>query len=628
MKKLFIATISVYLIIKLISSCAMRELYEDSLNEAIKDSAELNIPVRIEPFNLDIIPPSLGVQFYRNGIVFLSESKNEEKISSGHVSFGTAQAYYAPFGDSTLGQHINFSPKAPFPYPCEALSFSNDFGTMYFTKISEKDNREKIFRAENFMIGENKQVWTFSTEPVEFCKEGSIYSHPSISVDGNILIFSSDMPGFSGGMDLFFSRQENMKWSEPENLGKFINTAGNEIFPVLDRDNNLFFSSNGLPGFGGYDIFICKYNGKGWDIPVKITKFINTKNDEFAFTIDRNSGKSAFFTSRKTSKSAEPQLYKISFNKNLPDIDKKDLSEILYDMSVPEIDSSEIKLMAKKLEAEKMRSDSIEAARIEAEKINAAKTKSDSLEAAKLEAKRLEEERLRTAKTKADSLKVVKQMAERLKAERLQAEKMKADSITTAKIEAERLKTERLKAEKLKADSIAAIKLTAQKLEAERIKAANKRKADSLETERLKADRLKAEKLSVEKVKADSLTAARQAAEKLKAERLRVEKVKADSIEAARIAALKKESKDIIVYKVQILSTVKPKGNFDVTIDGAKYTAYQYFYLNEYRYVIAEFSSVDRARDLQFKARKSGWPQAFVAAFKNNVRSTDPALFK
>jgi hypothetical protein len=675
MKKIFIATISVYLVIRLISSCAMRELYDDSLYETLNDTADFNIPISITYLPLDILPPSLGVQFYRDGIVFLSDSKNEENISSGHVSFGTVQAYYAPFGDSTLGQHINFSPKAPFSYPCDALSFSNDFGTMYFTKPSEKDNREKIFLAENFMIGELKQVWTYSTEPLEFCKEGSIYSHPSISVDGKILIFSSDMPGFAGGMDLFFSRQENMRWAEPENLGKFINTTGNEIFPILDRDNNLFFSSDGLPGFGGYDIFICKYNGKGWDFPVKITKLINTKNDEFAFTIDRNSGKSAFFTSRKTSKNAELQLYKISLNQNIPKVNNKDLSELLYGMSV---DSGEIKLMAKKLEAEKMRADSIEAARIEAEKLKAAKAKADSLGAVKLEARRLEEERLRAAKTKADSLEVVKQMAERLKAERLRAEKLKADSISAAKLTAERLKTEKLKADKIRSDSIAAAKLTAQRLEAERLRAAKiksdsieaarlraekleaerlkaaRTKADSLEAARLKAERLKSDSLtavkmkaeSIEaarrnterleaerikaanKLKADSIQAARLAAQKLEAERIRAARLRADSLEAERLKAARLANPDIITYKVQFISTVKPKGKFRITVDGVVYDANEYFYLKEYRYTIGEFATLDPAKDLQFGCRRSGYPQAFVVAFKNGERSLDMGLFK
>jgi hypothetical protein len=709
MNKLFIATISAYLILWFMSSCATKGLYEDSLN---KDSRSgnimftdgLNNPIKIEPYPIDIIPPSLGVKFYRDGIVFLSESKNEGKMPSGYLSFGIAQAYYAPIEDTTLGQRIIFSPKVPFPYPCDALSFSNNFGTMYFTKQSEKDKREKIFRAELFIINEDKQDWTFDTEPLEFCKEGSIYSHPSISVDGSMMIFSSNNPGSSGGMDLFITRNENMKWSEPKNLGKIINTAGNEIFPALDINNNLFFSSDGLPGYGGYDIFICKYNGKGWNSPVKMTKSINSKNDEFAFTIDCKSGKSAFFTSRKTSKNAEPQLYRISLNEKLPVIENKDLSALLYDVSVSELDPSELKLMAQRLEEERMRADSIETARVEAERIKTATARADSIANAKLNAQRIAAARVNAAKMKADSITASKQMSERLKAERLRVEKLRADSISAAKLAAERIKTDKLKADKIRSDSIAASKLTAQRLEAERLRAAKiksdsivaarlraekleaerlkaaRTKADSLEASRIKAERIKADSLAVVKMKAESIEAARRNAERLESERIkavnklkddsiqavrlaaqkleaerikaanklradsiaaakltagrieaariRAERLRADSLEAARLEAARKANPDIITYKVQFISTVKPKGKFKITVDGVVYNANEYFYLNEYRYTIGEFTTLDPAKYLQYGCRRSGYPQAFVVAFRNGVRTLDMELFK
>ena len=729
MKKIFIFTISVYLIFRLITSCATKELYEDGSYETT-NNLNLDNPLIINEFPLDIIPPSLGIQFYRDGIVFLSYSKNEEKIPSGHVSFGQAQAYYAPFGDSTLGQHINFSPKAPFLYPCDAVSFSSDFGTMYFTKPSENDNMEKIYRAENFMFGDLKQMWTYGTEPVEFCQEGYRYTHPAVSADGSFMIFSSNTPGSAGGMDLFMTRSVDMKWSEPQNLGNFINSTGNEIFPALDMQNNLFFSSDGRKGEGGYDVYFCKYDVRGWGVPINITDRINSKNDEFAFTIDRNTGKTAFFSSMKKSRNSETLLFKISINDKLPASAKKDLSAIIYDISASRIDSSEVKRFL----AEKMRADSIEAARINAEKLAAEKHRNDSIAAAKSAAQKLIIDRQKAEKFRIDSIAATKLTAQKRQAERLKAEKLRNDSIAAAKLNTQKLQADRLKAEKLRNDSIAAAKLAAQKLEAQRIAAANKLKADSIEAERLRVERIRTEKMSAErrkadsiatvkltaqkreaerlrleklrndsiaaaklaaqkteaerlkteqlkaekrktdslaavklasqkleaerlkaekrksdsiaftklsaqkqeaerikalnKHKADSLEAERLKTEKLKAERLRIERFKADSIAAARLKENERLKKDEVYYKVQILSSVKPKGDFEVTINGVKYQALQYLYLKEYRYVIGAFSSVDPARELQYKARNSGWPQAFVAAFKNGERSLDKELFK
>lgn len=704
MKRIFVIIISAYLIFRLITSCATRELYEDSSFESI-NNPNLDNPLVISSFPLDLIPPSVGVQFYRNGIVFLSYSKNEENIPSGHVSFGQAQAYYAPFGDSTLGEHINFSPKAPFLYPCDAVSFTSDFGTMYFTKPSENDNMEKIYRAENFMFGDLNQMWTYGTEPVEFCQEGYRYTYPAVSADGSFMIFSSNTPGSAGGMDLFLTRSVDMKWSEPQNLGDFINSTENEIFPALDMQNNLYFSSDGRKGEGGYDVYFCKYDGRGWGVPINLTDQINSKNDEFAFTIDRNTGKTAFYSSRKKSRNSEPQLFKISINYKLPASANKNLSAVFYDISAPRIDSSEIirflmekmradsaeaarintekltaekhrndsiaaaksfaqKLIADRLKAEKLRNDSIAGAKLTAQKLqadrlNAEKLRNDSIATAKLAAQKLEKQRIAAAnklktdsieaerlriekirtekmsaeKRKADSIATLKLTAQKREAERLRIEKLRNDSITTAKLatqklEAERLKAEQLKAEKRKTDSLTTVRIAAQKIEAERLKD-QKRKSDSIAFTKLSAQKQEAERIkALNKHRADSLETERLKKEQLKAERLRIERFRADSIAAARLKENKSLKKDEVYYKVQILSSVKPKGDFEVIIEGEKYQALQYYYLKEYRYVIGASSSISPAIKLQNKARKSGWPEAFVAAFKNGERSLDKELFK
>jgi len=98
------------------------------------------------------------------------------------------------------------------------------------------------------------------------------------------------------------------KWAAPENLGSSINTVGNEFFPFLDSENNLYFSSDKLPGYGGYDIFSCKFNGSGWDKPANLSDHINSLNDDIAFTINRNDGKTAFLTRRQKSGKGETQL--------------------------------------------------------------------------------------------------------------------------------------------------------------------------------------------------------------------------------------------------------------------------------------------------------------------------------
>ena len=129
------------------------------------------------------------------------------------------------------------------------------------------------------------------------------------------MVFASDRAGSSGGMDLYLSRKESGRWTPPENLGNLINTSGNEFFPFLDSQNNLFFSSDKLPGFGGYDIFTCRFNGKGWEKPVNLSGRINSVRDEIAFTMDKTDSRTAFFTRRNPSGNREMKLFVITLKK-------------------------------------------------------------------------------------------------------------------------------------------------------------------------------------------------------------------------------------------------------------------------------------------------------------------------
>ena len=177
-----------------------------------------------------------------------------------HVSFGSIEAYTAIVNDTSLGFHQLFSPISSFSFPCEATTFSNDFKTMYFTKIAKREKKEKIYRAE-FKINEKGESGWVQMKILWGFAQVITASHILLYRPRKILIFASDMAGTIGGMDLFIVRKDGDKWSKPENLGKEINTIRNECFPYIDRNNNLFFSSDGLAVYGGYDIFSCRFNG-------------------------------------------------------------------------------------------------------------------------------------------------------------------------------------------------------------------------------------------------------------------------------------------------------------------------------------------------------------------------------
>ena len=239
MKRLLEITLFSVLIMGILSSGTteknIRSILHSNASLALKvDTTNLINHLEVDSFRLDIIPPSFGVQFYKDGIIFLSMTKLEGKMSSSHISFGAVEAYYASIKDTVLGRHTIFSPYSSFSYPCEAMSFSHDYNTLYFTRLSKKDTKEKIYMAKLTPNSKNQTGWVTQASPLEFCTDNSSYTHPALSADEKMMVFASDKAGSVGGMDLFFSKRVGDKWSAQSNLGKLINTTGNEFFPFLD----------------------------------------------------------------------------------------------------------------------------------------------------------------------------------------------------------------------------------------------------------------------------------------------------------------------------------------------------------------------------------------------------------
>lgn len=130
-------------------------------------------------------------------------------------------------------------------------------------------------------------------------RDDSWESQPSLSSDGEVLFFASDRPGGFGGSDIWYSRKNDEgEWQKPVNLGKTINTAGNERSPFLHTDSKtLYFSSAGHDGMGGMDVFYSKMDAQGrWTTPVNIGHPINTERDEVDFFVSLD-GKTGYFSS-------------------------------------------------------------------------------------------------------------------------------------------------------------------------------------------------------------------------------------------------------------------------------------------------------------------------------------------
>jgi outer membrane protein OmpA-like peptidoglycan-associated protein len=136
-------------------------------------------------------------------------------------------------------------------------------------------------------------------------------SSPSLSPDKKDLYFSSKQPDGYGGSDIYVShRLLNGQWSLPENLGPTINTIGDEAAPFIHADNQtLYFTSNGLPGYGGDDLFVTRKQPNGtWSKPENLGYPINTIDNEGSLVIAAD-GKTAYYTSDRADTRGALDLY-------------------------------------------------------------------------------------------------------------------------------------------------------------------------------------------------------------------------------------------------------------------------------------------------------------------------------
>ncbi|MBK6977559.1 MAG: PD40 domain-containing protein [Cytophagaceae bacterium] len=184
----------------------------------------------------------------------------------------------------------------------------NSGGGGIFGQKKEGISRLKLYSAEK-----KSNDWG-NIKELAFNSDDYSCGHPSVDKTDKILYFVSDMPGGYGGTDLYMSKFINGTWSKPENLGGKVNTVGNEMFPFIAPDGQLYFSSDGHPGLGDLDIFVAKTdpsNGKVLGKARNVGAPLNSQNDDFGIITDSNRNFGYFSSNRKRGGS-DDDIYKFN----------------------------------------------------------------------------------------------------------------------------------------------------------------------------------------------------------------------------------------------------------------------------------------------------------------------------
>ncbi len=278
--------------------------------DRFREKDDRRYPVRLENIKaLNLEGTDYAPMYYDNGILFVSaRGKTGPRSERTKESF---EAHYLSTFDR-LGALI--PPKEKFEFNTSKKSnfhegpvaFTRDFGTAFVTRNNNDDGVLRGGKGDKAVQKIYQMAYGFPdwTAPIDLPFNSDDYNcmHPSLSPDEKWLFFASDMPGGSGGYDLYaVERLGEDSWGKPVNLGPGINTEKQELFPYMSFFGSLFFSSNGRTNtLGEMDIYFVNN-------PLKTTEEteifnlgepFNSPENDFSFITDPD-GHSGFFASER-----------------------------------------------------------------------------------------------------------------------------------------------------------------------------------------------------------------------------------------------------------------------------------------------------------------------------------------
>lgn len=262
-----------------------------------------------------------GAVFYNDKVVFASTNVNAKLMNRKWKGNGL------PFLDLYIAdvdaQTNEFTKISQFDRPTNKkynegpVAFSSDYNTMIYTVNDYNIDKSADTSKLKLYISKNSGgKWQESTALALNNKNYSV-GHATLTSDGKTMFFASDMPGGYGGVDIYMSNLVGGNWSKPVNLGDKINTAKDEMFPFYHKDGMLFFSSNGLSGLGGLDVFVCNISDvNNPSTPKNLGEPLNSQFDDFSFVLDNEQTK-GYFTSNRTEGKGNDDIYSFTLSEKI-----------------------------------------------------------------------------------------------------------------------------------------------------------------------------------------------------------------------------------------------------------------------------------------------------------------------
>lgn len=320
------------------------------LEKELKTLEKENDKHHVDRLKMNSLDQDFGCAYYGDKLVFSSTRKSsqmiERKWNGNQKSY--LKVYSAAIDPSNELLEVE-ELKGVFKekYHNGPLAFNTELDFLVITQNGKtSDSRKGHMNLQLFTAHKEGEKWK---DAVPFPYNSTEYScgQPSISHDGKWLYFVSDMPGGHGGTDIYKSEiYADGTFSEPENLGPKVNTAGNEMFPLYySLDGILFYSSDGKMGLGGLDIYAAEVMAD-YSIGQILNpgKPINSHKDDFGIILDSLQIRGFISSDRAGEGVDDDDLYKISLDEPFK-FDSKIIEGALVDENGNPLSNATVELM-------------------------------------------------------------------------------------------------------------------------------------------------------------------------------------------------------------------------------------------------------------------------------------------
>jgi len=250
---------------------------------------------------------------YNSDFYFTSSRKkgNHSNKNDSWTNLPYYDIYKCSFKDNRFSDIESLGNEINSPFNESSAIISKDGQSLYFTRNVSK--RQEIQKFKLFKSVKNGNSWS-EAEQLPFTKNNHLFAHPALSPDEDKLYFASNLPDSKGASDIYVvDILDNNNYGEPTNLGPEINTFGRDTYPFVDKHGDLYYSTDGIPGMGGLDIFKAKIS-KTDTIVSAINYGINSNQDDFSYTESLETG-TIFFASNRNNRFDIDNIYTLEKKK-------------------------------------------------------------------------------------------------------------------------------------------------------------------------------------------------------------------------------------------------------------------------------------------------------------------------